>query len=305
MNHSPPAVTHPDRHRSGPTLRLLRRGFVGVVAVLMSIWCLFPLWWALIGSVKPANSLYGAQLLPFLQFPPTLGNWEIEWQRFFWDIGFAHGLGNSLLVGLVAAGLSLALGLPAALGLVLHYRARRPLWPFVLLLLLPRVIPPVVLVGPYSLFMRQLHLADTWLALVIAHTTLALPLSSLLLASAVAEVPFDLLEAAQLDGQTWPGILRQVVMPLIWPAFLAAGTLAFALSWNEFLFAVSNNVTQTVTAPVTVAFLLSKDGPEMDIVGSHLVLVLLPPLLVVLMAQRYLVRGLTFGAVRDVGGRPG
>ena len=286
------------------SMRVLRRAVVGVITVVVAVWCLFPLWWALINSFKPANRLYGAQVLPFVQFQPTLSVWETEWRTFFLDIGFAHGLSNSLFIGVIAAGLSLVLGLPAALGLVLHRRDQRPVWPFVVLFLLPRVIPPVVLVGPFPMIMRQVGLADTWLALVIAHTTLALPLSTLLLASAVSEVPFDLLEAAQLDGQTWPGILWQMVMPLIWPALLAAGTLAFALSWNEFLFAVSNNVTQTVTAPVTVSFLISKDGPEMELVSSHLVLVLLPPLLVVLLAQRYLVRGLTFGAVRDEGGHP-
>jgi ABC-type glycerol-3-phosphate transport system permease component len=129
----------------------------------------------------------------------------------------------------------------------------------------------------------------------IAHSTLALPLTVLLLYAALREVPRSLAEAAQLDGAGWGRIWLQIFLPLVRPVAFAAGVLAFAASWNEYLYAVTNHELHASTAPLAIDALEARDGVQFEYVGSHLVLP--PPLVLVLLARRHLVRGLTMGAV--------
>jgi multiple sugar transport system permease protein len=173
------------------------------------------------------------------------------------------------------------------------------LWLLLVLFVLPRIVPPMVVVIPFSMMMHWLGLTDTLLALIIAHTTLALPLTVLILYSVLTELPSELLDAAQVDGCNPFEVLRLIVVPLLLPAMLAAGVLCFAQSWNEFLFALMNGQKWSWTAPQAVASLITKDGIEFEYVGTHLLLVMLPPPLLALLARRYLVRGLSLGTVKD------
>lgn len=278
--------------------RRLRQNFSYVVVALAVVWTLFPIWWAFALSIKQPLDFFTAKVLPFVQFQPTLDHWRYEWQAFDDPAGLGHGLTNSLIVATLTSGLSLALGSLTAFGLTLRQRRRRPIWPLVILFLLPRLLPPVVIALPFAALMDRLGLTDTILALIIAHTTLALPLAILILYSTIAELPTDLLDAAQVDGCGLFEVLRRIIIPLLLPALLATGALCFAQSWNEFLYALMNVQQQAQTAPLAIAALLNKDGIEFEYVGSHLLLVTLPPLLLAMLARRYLVRGLTLGAVK-------
>jgi len=259
-------------------------------------WTLFPIWWAFALSIKRPPDFFTAKTLPFIQFNPTLTNWQDEWQAFGDPAGLGRGLLGSLIVATTTSALSLELGGLAAVGL--RHRRRLPT-ALVGLLLLPRIFPPVVIALPFAGLMQRVNLTDTWLALVIAHTTLTLPLALLVLYSASLELPDELLEAAQLDGCGTLGLVRWIIAPLILPALLATGALCFAQSWNEYLFALMNVQQRAQTAPLSIAALLTKDGIEFTYVGSHLILVMVPPLLLALVARRYLVRGLSFGLLQD------
>ncbi len=282
-----------------PLQRLPRRLAYGVLALALG-WTLFPLWWALVLSIKQPLDFFTAKTLPFIQFQPTLDHWRDEWRDFDDPAGLGHGLTNSLIVAGATTGLSLALSSVAALGLLLTRRARRPLWPWLLLFLLPRLLPPVVTALPFALFMAWFGLQDTLLALIFAHTTLTLPLAILIVYPTMSELPPELLDAALVDGCSRLQALRWVLLPLLGPALLAAGALCLAQSWNEFLYALMNVQQQAQTAPLAIASLLTKDGVEFEYVGSHLLLVTLPPLLLALLAQHYLARGLSLGAVKDI-----
>ncbi len=276
----------------------LRQSPSYILLVLALVWTLFPVWWAFTLSIKHPFDFFTAKALPFVQFEPTLDHWRYEWQAFDDPAGLGRGLVNSLIVATVTSGLSLALGGLAAFGLTLMRRKRNPIWPLVVLFLFPRILPPVVIVIPFASLMNWLGLTDTLLALVIAHTTIALPLAILILYSAIAEVPTDLLDAAQVDGCGLFNML-QLIVPMLLPALLATGSLCFAQSWNEFPYALMNVQQRAQTAPLAIASLLNKDGIEFEYVGSHLLMVMLPPLLLALVARRYIVRGLTFGTVKD------
>lgn len=276
-----------------------RRWTVYLLLLIVLLWTLFPIWMAFALSLKHPADFFAAKYFPFFQFSPTLDNWRTEWNAFTDPAGMGRSLWNSTITATLAAGLSLELGGMAAYGMTLRLRDQQLVGWLLGVLLIPRLLPTIVWTLPYMLLLRILHLTDTLVALVIAHTTIALPTAVLLLFSAMREIPFDLVEAAQLDGCTLAAAYWRVVAPLLQPAMFATAALCFAQSWNEFLFAVTNADQKMVTAPLAVAALLNKDGIEFEYVGSHLVMVLLPPLLLALLARRFIVRGLSLGLIRD------
>ena len=268
------------------------------VITLVVAWSLFPFWWGFVYSFKPPAHLFDATLLLLLQFSPTLEHWQVEWEEAFRQDGMGAALLNGIAVGLGTALVAVVVGLPAAVGLARFPHPPRLAAALVGLFLLPRVLPPVVTYLPASLLAWRFGLSDTKLALVLFDTALALPLAILVLHSAAREIPGEILEAARLDGMGSLGLLWRFILPLLRPAVLAVGFLCFALSWNEFLFACTNHGERTIM-PAVVALLEDRDGIPFEHVGSHLTLIVLGPLLLAFLAQRYLVRGLTFGAVRD------
>jgi len=206
---------------------------------------------------------------------------------------------NSLIVASLTSAVSLTLGGLAAFGLRQIHGERRRTWPLLALFLIPRLVPPMVVIIPYSMMMDWLGLKDTRLALVFAHTTLVLPLAVMILYSVVTELPDELLDAAQIDGCGPLAMLRWIVVPFLLPALLGAGILGFAQSWNEFFFALINARQVAWTAPLSIASLITKDGIEFEYVGSHLLLVMLPLPLVMLLARRWVVRGLSLGTLKE------
>lgn len=275
--------------------RWLLRGLLALVLC----WTLYPLWWTVALSFKQPQDFFTAKWLPFCQFTPTLDNWRAEWQNFDDPAGLGRGLTNSLLVGILSSLLSLGLGGLAAYSLAWGSWSGRIRQRLFLLLLLPLVLPPVVTALPFAQLMYDVGLTDTRTALVIGHTSFGLPLAFVLLYGALREVPNDLLDAAFLDGCSQVQTLLWIVAPLLAPLIGGAGILCFAKSWSEFLYAVSNVQRYAHTAPLAIAALLNKDGIEFEYVGSHLVLVLAPPLLLVWFTQRVLVRALSLGAIRS------
>lgn len=270
--------------------------WVGVAGAL--VWTLFPFYWALLYSIKPTRIEYRTVFLPFLQFRPTLVHWRWEWTQRNDVEGLAAGLANSLVVALGTAAVCSAIGLLAATGLLRRRRSMARTGLLVGLFLLPKLLPPVAIAIPLVRLLNELRVGDSDLALILAHSMMALPLAILVFDSTLREMPADLLDAARLDGAGWLRVLLQIVTPLIKPVIFAVGVLCFAQSWNEFPVALTNHSRHAFTAPISVAFLQEQDGIEFTHVGSHIVLIVLPPLLLALAAQKHVVRGLTFGAVR-------
>ncbi len=269
------------------------------VMLLVIVWTFLPFYLALVLSTKYEGDFFQPKFIPFLQYQPTLLHWRYEWRTFLDPAGIGHGLSNSTIVASSSTLLSLILGSLAAYGIRLIHRGRAVVWPLFVLFLLPRILPPAVTFVPFTIMMRWFGLTDTLLALTFAHTALTLPLAVIILYGVVADLPSDLLDAAQIDGCSQFVTYRLIVLPLLVPALLATAAICFALSWNEFLFALANAQQYTWTAPLSIASLLTKDGIEFEYVGSHLLLVLLPPTLLALLARRYVVRGFSWGTVKE------
>jgi len=251
-----------------------------------------PYFWQVLTSLKPEAEL--------LSLPPLLPS-RITWEHYRAVIEqslIPRALGNSLGVALVTTVVALALGVLAAYAL-----ARLPV-PGKSLILLGIVagsaFPQIATVSPLYLLMRALGLRDTWTGLVLANISFALPLVIWLLAGFIREIPEELEQAAALDGASRVAVFRFVLLPLVAPGMASAALLTFLASWNEFLFAYTFTATgASRTVPVALALFPGIfEVPWGDIAAAS-ILASLPPILLVAVLQRYLIRGLLAGALRE------
>jgi multiple sugar transport system permease protein len=269
--------------------RLPSLGAVLILAVVLA-WTMFPILWQTITSVKPDTDL--VQLPPLLPLHPTLDHYEALFQQH----PFSRVLFNSFMVAVLTTLAALTLGMLAAFPL-----ARLPVRgkPLVLGLVLGcSMFPAIVTVGPLFMIIRALGLRDTWWALLISHTTFALPLTIWVLTNFLRELPEDLYRAARVDGcSPWQAFTR-ILLPLCRPGLTAAGILAFLFSWTEFLYAFTFTATEASrTVPVAIVLFPGLHEIRWGEIAAASIVVTLPVLVLVLLFHRYIVSGLTAGAV--------
>jgi multiple sugar transport system permease protein len=266
----------------------------------MSLIVLFPFVWVVLSSFKTQLEIF--QIPPtILPAKPTLSNYADALdllppgQQPTSEI--PAGLRNSLEVALPTTILMLLIACPAGYAFArVRFPARRPL---LILMLTLQMIPGLVLVVPLFALAVKVHLFDTKLALGAVYVAFNLPLGVWLLSVFFQEVPQDLDDAARIDGCTRIGALYHVYLPLSLPAVATVGILVFSAVWNEFLFAVM--LTETVaakTAPVAIAQMQSPYETRWAIMTAGAVAFSLPALFIAYFAQRYIVKGLTLGAVK-------
>ena len=276
------------------TSTLLRNGLFGVVTIVVFFWVLFPFYWAFLNSIKNPQDTFEPSWIPFLQFRPTLAHWRSELST----PETLHALLNSTMISIGAATLALFLGTLAAYALA-RFRFNLPsngtitTW-----FISQRVFPPVVFVIPFFLLMRQLQLLDSVLALVLVNATFTLPFAVIIMSQMFREVPKELEEAAWVDGASHLQSFSSVVLPLVAPGLAATWIICMAFSWNEFLFALSLTNKSAVPMPVIIAGAQDTRGVQFWFVGVRVLLTMLPPTILALLAQRYIVRGLTLGALK-------
>ncbi|HEY3065982.1 MAG TPA: carbohydrate ABC transporter permease [Methylomirabilota bacterium] len=209
-----------------------------------------------------------------------------------------RALGNSAGVALIATALAAGLGVLAAYPLArLALPGRRLI---MLAVVLSTAFPAIATVAPLYLVVRALGLRDTWAALVLADASFALPLMIWLLVGFLRELPPALEEAAFVDGAGRVAALRHVILPALAPGAAAAALLTFLFTWNEFLFAYTFTATEASrTAPVALALFPGVfEVPWGDIAAAS-ILAALPPIVIVIVLQRHLVRGLLAGSLKD------
>lgn len=262
-----------------------------VVLALLALYAV-PYFWQIVTSLKPE-----AELLSLPPLLPTRVTWE-HYRVVLQQSLIPRALWNSLGVASITTALALALGSLAAYAL-----ARLPV-PGKKLILLGIVagsaFPQIATVSPLYLLMRALGLRDTWTGLVLANASFALPLVIWLLAGFIREIPEELEQAAALDGARPSQVFRFVLLPLMAPGMASAALLTFLFSWNEFLFAYTFTATgASRTVPVALALFPGIfEVPWGDIAAAS-ILASLPPIILVALLQRFLIRGLLAGALRE------
>lgn len=265
---------------------------IGIATVLFVV--LFPFYWAFVNSIKRPEDTFQATLIPVLQFQPTLQHWKSELA-----IRETHrSLMNSLTIATGAATLAVTVGTLAGYGLA-RFRFRRPDNGFLITWFISqRVIPPVVVAIPFFLLFRRFHLLDQLVGLVLINATFTLPLAVVIMTQMFREVPAELEEAALVDGAGRLQTLVRIALPLAAPGLVATWLICFAFSWNEFLLGLTLTTKNAIPMPVYIAGAEHTRGVQFWFVGVRVLITILPPAILAVLAQRYIVRGLTFGAVK-------
>jgi len=298
---STPEVTAPPIHET-PVDRvkpLGRRSSMAdslwsLVAIAAAVLFFFPLYWAISTALRnPADTFTVAGLgIPWLDFEPTLNNFVVELST---PEGW-RAMQTSLIVSLSAVVLALALGLPAAYAL-----ARFRFWSnsdITIWFLSQRVLPPVATLLPFYIVFRSLDMLDSKTALILCNATFILPFVVVILRQTFLDLPVELEEAALVDGASHWGAFLRIALPLAAPAVAATAMIIFAFAWNEFLFSSSLGITETKMMPAHMAGAVDTRGVQFWFMATRALIAMIPPVLLALLAQRYIVRGLTLGAVK-------
>lgn len=275
------------------------RDWIGAALIILLVgiillWTLFPFYWAFINSIKHPSDNYGNHWLPWLTFDPTLEPWRQMWS----EREVRKALLNSVIISFGAATVSLVLGTLAAYGIARFQFVRPQNGSLTTWFLSQRILPPIIFVTPFFLIMRELHMLDTVWGLIILNATFNLVFPVIILTQMFREVPRELEEAAQVDGASRFEIFWRLAVPLVAPGIVVSWILAMAFSWNEFLFAFST--TQNKARPMSVMLIGAEQtrGVDFQFVGTRMIAMIIIPVLASLLVQRYIVRGLSLGAVK-------
>jgi len=259
--------------------RKLNRGLTYLVAFMIVLWILVPIWF--IGSMALTTQenvrAYPKGVLPFIEF-------SLETMHFFLSSqGIVPGIINSVTVAVIALILSTLIAAPAGYALSRYiFRGRDT---YRLSILTVRAFPIVVLAIPLVVVYINLNLFDSLISLALMHTALTLPTTILIIGSVFASVPFELEEAAMVFGCTPFQAFRRVVFPLVVPGIAAAAIFTFVLSWNE-VFAASVLTIQNRTLPAQVFNTLSQSSQAYQFAGAFFML--LPSMVFIFFIRRYL-----------------
>jgi multiple sugar transport system permease protein len=259
-----------------------------VLAIALAV-TLLPLLSLVFNSLKLPVDFFGANFLP--------QHWTLRNYAGILGGGDAiSDLLHSLIVTVSTTVLCVGLGTLAAFGLArLRYS-----WIGVvtLAILVVRFYPKITTIIPYFVMMRSFGLLDTTVAVIIAHVSITLPFVVLLMITFFRDLPTDIEEAAALDGCSIFQNFRHIALPLAVPGIATAAILTAMTSWNEFLIAASVTGPHSATLPVLISSFISDKGIDLGHMSAVTVLVVLPIAAFMLVTQRYLVRGLTMGAVK-------
>jgi multiple sugar transport system permease protein len=262
-----------------------------LLALALAALTLFPFLWGISLSLRPplltfAGSGMG---LPFWDFEPT----TLAWQRFVVEREAAASIVRSAAVSFSAMLAALIIGTPGAYMLARAMpKAGSDL--VVIAFILVRLMPPLLMALPLYIIFQRLGLLDGGLCLVLINTALLLPFVIAIMRQAFIDLPPELEEAAFLDGASAAEVFWFVVLPLTAPALAATALILFAFAWNDYLFALAFFVRDFKTLPLLVQA-VGSPGP---MGAASMITAMALPVIAALLAQRYLVQGLTLGAVK-------
>ena len=208
-----------------------------------------------------------------------------------------YSLMNSLVVAASTALLNLVLAIFAAYSFSrIKFRGSQVL---LVVYLITRMVPGIAIIIPYYLLMRQFHLLDTYLALILSYTTFALPITIWILKDFFRSVPRELEDAARVDRCGWFRTMWSVFLPVAAPGLVAAAVFSFMTAWNEFMFALFLTSTKAAkTIPVVAANFATDFNTQYTVMAAAGVLAVIPPLVLALIFQRKLVQGMAAGSVK-------
>ncbi|MCD1262535.1 MULTISPECIES: carbohydrate ABC transporter permease [Shinella] len=275
------------------TLRLL-------ALTLVVIFFMFPIVWIFLMSFQTNETIL--RIPPQVIFEPTLSNYtalitgKLTSAAGTLDIAFMKNLGNSVFLSVTSVALALVLGVPAAYAFARHKFKGSEDIAFTLLSF--RFAPPLLVLLPLTQYFQWLGLANTYIGLIWVYQLICLPLILWIVRGYFEDISADVEYAYRIAGHSWFATFRRIALPLAGPGIAAAGLLAFIFAWNNFVFALV--LASADKQPVTVGALafVTSSGIQYGQIAAAIVLSVTPTLALALYAQRYLVEGLSLGAVK-------
>ncbi len=260
--------------------------------IVATAFVILPVIWVVAAGFRTQISL----LMGDVVFHPVLMNFrEVLFSK---TSDFLLNYRNSLIVGVLSTALCLAAATLAAWSLDRMSWPRWVVHTFLGWALVFHMIPPIALASAWFTMERALALDNTFTGLILAHATLNLPMAVWLMGVFIRDVPNELVEAAKIDGASSPRIFTSVVLPIVAPGLAATTVLCFVFSWNEFAVALNLTMKQTATVPVAIAKFAQDFEIQYTQMAASAALSILPALVLLLIGQRYIVKGLTQGAVK-------
>jgi multiple sugar transport system permease protein len=277
-----------------PPAHGIRSNIIGAAYALLVLGMIFPIYWLIITSLKPG---YLTQTNPpvFFTREITLANYaqvvHDDTLRFFFLNSAIVALGTTLVTVLIGSLAAFSLSKPH-----LSYGLRRGVLTCILLV---RVFPPIVVGIPYFTLLQRAGLTDTRLGLLLTHVSLTIPFVVWLMVGFFQDIPEELDTAAMIDGCSMWRRFWQIGFPLVGPGVAVTAIFAFIISWNEYLFASILTSFNAKTLPVAIATFIGERRLEWGPMSALGTFMLVFPALCAFIGQRYIVQGLTFGAVKE------
>lgn len=271
------------RIRTGLALRyilLLFAIFIWVVPVL----------WVVVTSFKARGDIFTVP--PTLFFRPTIESYVTAFQTY----GIGAAIKNSVIVSVSTVVATLLISVPAGYAYARHRFAGRRILSFYTLF--TQMAPAIGILLPAFFIIARLGFIDTYGALILIYLSITVPISTWLMITYFEDIPKELEEAARVDGASRFTVFTRIMMPQALGGITVTGILAFIEAWNEFLFASILTGSQTRTVPVAIFSFLTTEENLWGPFTATGVLIMAPVVLVALLAQRHIVRGMTFGAVK-------
>jgi multiple sugar transport system permease protein len=274
-----------------PASRFTRNALAAVLAILILAVFIGPIVWFALLAIRPQETFFA--MPPVLLFRP---DWASLRYAFADPGNNLPQVGNSMIVAVGAVALNLPFSLPAAYALSRYrVRGRRNIMLWYLGLLMA---PPVAFLIPYSVLASAVGLKGSYLSMILILQTLTIPFSIWLMKSFIDEVPVEIEEAAMVDGAPVLAIIGRIVLPLVRPGLVVTSMFAFVFSWNNAAFPLVLSNRATATLPVGTLNYFGTAGVAWGFIAAAALAAMLPPMVIFLVLDRYVVRGLTFGSVK-------
>jgi multiple sugar transport system permease protein len=285
----------------------LQKTVTYAILLMWAFICLFPIFWVVTTAFKEANDIYDINIVPWLQYEPNWKGWE--------SLGlspdtigepssaralFLKHASNTVSIAVSAAALATVIGSLAAYGLA-RYSYRFGPWrnkDISFWFLSQLILPPIAIALPLLVLYRELDLLDTRVGLIFVYTIMNLPIVIWIMRDQFNSVPIELEQAALVDGASiWQAFLR-IVVPIAAPGFVAAFILSLVFAWNEYFFAVVLAGADAPTLPLLLAGQTSSQGTRWWSISALATAAITPLIIIGLIMERYIVKGLTAGAVK-------
>jgi polyol transport system permease protein len=266
---------------------------LGLLAWVTALIIFFPVFWMVLNSFK---SEADANTSPKLFFTPTLDEYRTVTESAGGLLSFGEALANSAVIVILSTLIVLALAIPAAYALAI--RPVRKWRDALFFFISTKFLPVVAAILPIWILARELDLLNTRLVLIILYTAINLPLAIWMLRSFFAEIPRELIEAAEIDGASLRGQLTSIILPMAAPGIAATALLCVIFAWNEFFYAVQLNPVKGSTIPIWVTTNVSTRGDFLAKLSAASVLACIPVVLAGWIAQKRMIRGLAMGAIK-------